>query len=338
MAAANCVRLFWSGSNCALYGSFDTGWIIQTGEFILHHGPPHYDMFSWSCPDRIFVAYQWLFELLAALTFTLGGLWLIGLLSCLLTGILYFYFLPRIWLSRGVPPAITFAFLSLVLTPHWFNARPQLISYWFLLTFIVLLEHYRTTRRASVLCILPILMLLWANIHLFCSIGLILIAIYCICSLLDKRHSKKPLTLTLIASTLMILINPYGLQLVSYFFTFFNHSQYLGMYEVMPSIFFVDAMYVIAYLAIMVSIIAWKRKYVPLEGFCVVALATIAALSVRRYESLAVLLTWPYLGMALARVSWSQLSGTGGFGLAMKQPIYCCGAAEPCTSHPEIIQ
>ncbi|MFX6130480.1 hypothetical protein ABTE95_19750, partial [Acinetobacter baumannii] len=83
-----------------------------------------------------FVAYQWLFEVFCGWLFSSGGLWLVGFVCCLFSGALYLFLLPKIWISKGVPTIVPYLVLPLVLSPHWFNVRPQLVSYVFLLAFI----------------------------------------------------------------------------------------------------------------------------------------------------------------------------------------------------------
>lgn len=313
IAFLNCVRLFADDCTFALKESFDTGWIIKTGEAILQYGVPASDLFSWTFPERQFVAYQWLFEVAAALVFNCGGLWAVGLVACLLAGMLYFYVLPTMWHQKNIPLAIPFLFLSLVLTPHWFNARPQLISYFLLLLFVSILEKFRTSGRAEQIWFLPVLAVLWVNTHSFWCIGLLLICVYLAVDIhsrcLTKRTLLSPLLAVAGASVCAVLVNPYGSDLVSYIYTFFNGSQYLEMYEVYPSITSPQAVFVLSFFAAALILMIRKRSSVPIQGWIITICAVVAALAVRRYQSVAVLLIWPYLGLALQSVDWRRWKG-----------------------------
>ena len=44
----------------------DSIWILETGKYILNHGIPSTDIFSWTLADKPFIVYQWLFEVLVA--------------------------------------------------------------------------------------------------------------------------------------------------------------------------------------------------------------------------------------------------------------------------------
>ncbi|MBY0548199.1 MAG: hypothetical protein K2W95_12970 [Candidatus Obscuribacterales bacterium] len=307
---ANCVRLFSNDCSFALKESFDTGWIIKTGEVILQNGVPMSDIFSWTFPDRAFVAYQWLFEVAAALVFKAGGLWSVGLAACLLTGTLYFYVLPKMWLQKNIPLCIPFLFLSLVLTPHWFNARPQLVSYFLMLGFVAILEKFRLSGRPRSLWLLPLLTLFWANIHSFWCIGLLLVGVYLgvdvLCGWKTKPSTISPLLPVAMASVAATLATPYGSRLLSYIWTFFDGSQYLEMFEVYPSFTSPDAIFVLGFLGAALLTMLRKRAAIPPQGWIITIGAIVAALAVRRYQSVAVLLVWPYLGMALQCVDWSQ--------------------------------
>jgi hypothetical protein len=311
-AVANCVRLLWENIKYVLLFSFDTGWIIRTGQYIIMAlGVPRDDLFSWTYPGRAFLAYQWLTELVAASLFSLGGLWMVGLVFALIAGFTYLFLLPSLWIVRGVPPAIPYLLLPLVLSPHWFNVRPQVFSYFFLLLFIHILERYRTKKDSKNLWILVAGSVVWANVHLFWSIGLMLIAIYLGCDLWRTRQSpRSPLLVTLAASAAAITINPYGLNVYSYLWTFLNKRQFMGMNEVLPTWTMTGAGYILAFFAIAWQVMIRKRKSMPLEAFIVAAGATLAAVVVRRYGSLGVVLIWPYLGLALSGLDWKQHTWT----------------------------
>ncbi|MEZ4546163.1 MAG: hypothetical protein R3C24_20005 [Cyanobacteriota/Melainabacteria group bacterium] len=38
--------------------SFDTGWMMRTGEFVLLNAAPHQDIYSWTNQERPFIAYR----------------------------------------------------------------------------------------------------------------------------------------------------------------------------------------------------------------------------------------------------------------------------------------
>ncbi len=159
--ATACLYRFFTDCQVTIKETFDLGWLIQTGLYIQLHGIPHRDIFSWTNTDRSFTAYQWLSEVVIALIYQGGGLWLIGQIACLLAGLLYFFAMPAIWIRLRIKLSVTFALLAIILTPHFFNARPQLASYFFFLMLVWILEQgKRSTRRFGLL--IPVF-LIWVN-------------------------------------------------------------------------------------------------------------------------------------------------------------------------------
>lgn len=302
----NCLRLFYQNAPEVLGSSCDTGWIVKTGEYILqNHAIPRHDIFTWTNPDQPFVAYQWLFEVFCAILFKTGGLWLVGASCYTAAGVLYLYLLPLIWQRLKLPLFLAYAALSLVLSPWWFNARPQLISYFLILFFIAVLEADRN-KPTKLLFTLPLAMILWANTHSFWSMGLVIIAAYAIVATITKRAGYQRLLSTCALTFLSVLANPYGWNLIRHIISFADNEQWMGVWEVLPSYLSPDFKYFFAYLGLMWMVMIRSRKTVPAEHFLLCAFASAAAIFVRRYESVAVFITWPLFGLALSRTAQLQ--------------------------------
>lgn len=90
--------------------------------------------------------------------------------------------------------------------------RCQMFSFLFFAIFLYILELARKGFNKP-LWLLPLIMILWNNLHGGCVAGLGLIVIYIIGELLNKAEFKKYI-FTLIPTTLVLIINPWG---ISYF-------------------------------------------------------------------------------------------------------------------------
>lgn len=302
VAFSLCVYTFYSNSLCALYGSYDTGWIARTGEFILKYGFPQETQFTWAVAGQPYVAYQWLFAVATAIIFQAGSLWLVGFVACLLAGVLIFLVLPRIWTSKNIPLWMPLLVLAFVQTPHWFNARPQLISFFLLAAFLGVLEKFRHNRPQETkwLLALPPLMVLWVNLHSFWFLGLGALLIYFIADYLRSRKLSLAMLATIFGCAAATGLNPYKLQLLSYTATFINGSQYNKIYELLPWATSPEYWWTLFYVPF-VAFALWKqRKSVPVEGMIITGITCIAALCMRRFEPVFVIASWPYLGAALA--------------------------------------
>lgn len=292
-----CVYRFSQLAPLALVETFDLGWLIQTGIYIRDNGIPHHDIFSWTFPGRAFTAYQWLAEVYLGGLYQLGGFYLIGLLACLSAGLLYFFILPSIWLSFAVRVPIILGALSFILTPHFFNARPQLFSYLALLGTIFLMEKVSGLKKY--LYFLPLLAL-WVNVHSFWLFGLLIVTIY----FLEDSEKKTMLTASgcLTAILAVTLLNPYGIGLHAYLKTFLDGSQFMQMREVEPSWSDPSVKTWLLYMIFAWTAIIKARAKLSPAGIIACLITTIFSILVRRYQSLAVIVTWLYFGQAIVLV------------------------------------
>lgn len=103
-----------------------------------------------------------------------------------------------------------FAFLQVFLQ----FIRCQLFSFFFFAVFLYILELARKGKNKP-LCLLPIFMLIWNNLHGGCVAGLGLIAIYFVGELINRKPAKKYLLIFLL-SFLVLVINPWGIDYVTF--------------------------------------------------------------------------------------------------------------------------
>lgn len=302
-----CALAFAGSCTTVLLESFDTGWLIRTGQIVLSSGIPRHDPFSWTLPDRSVISYQWLFEVFSGFLYNNGGLWLLALVCTIFSGLIYLYYLPRQWINLGIPALVPFFALSFAFTPHWFNARPQLISYALMLMLISILERYRKGDSRRWIYALCPLCIVWVNAHAFWIYGLILMGIYAVADIIRTKRWTSLASL-LIACAACTLINPFGLHLIAYVLSFADSSQYLGMRETQPALTCMDCLPAFCLLAIGVGLVWKNRSKVPVEGVIVCTVLLVAAAMIRRYESLAVIVSWRYIGMALSEFDFSAVA------------------------------
>ncbi|MGA2264136.1 MAG: hypothetical protein ABSH28_22215, partial [Acidobacteriota bacterium] len=196
----------------------DFWWHLKMGEVIVTTGSiPRTDLFSFTAAGKPFIVQNWLADVLYYLVYRAGGLPLLVLLHALL---LVAVMLPVYSLCRESTNKLRLSVLVTVIVSLTFfgNPRPQVFSFVFFSLFYWVLEGYRHQRR-DFLWILPILMLLWVNLHGAFVVGLGLIALY-LCSealrhlldpsalgVLSLRQLQK-LLLVLGVNILATLVNP----------------------------------------------------------------------------------------------------------------------------------
>jgi hypothetical protein len=303
-----------------VFQSSDTAWLVKTGEYVLTHGLPVTDIFSWTHSDRPWVIYQWFFELCAGGLYMAGGLWLAGLGGLLVFSLIYFWLLPSQMIKTGVKPVFAIAILSLIITPAWFWLRPQLFSFLLIVVFMNLLEDFRQNGLKPVLWWLPPLMVLWTNSHSFWFIGLILIFSYLASALRAKtqRHRKQLIAIA-IASSLALFINPYGANILAYNYSFVSRPEIAAIKELHPILLTEPLAHclLLLYFALCWGALILGRRHVPSTGLWLSASFTFAALCCYRFAPLGVLITWPYLSIALSNweITRSDANGETATGL-----------------------
>lgn len=198
----------------------DFYWHIAYGRWILEHGmlPPG-DVFSWSMPNAPYRLTQWLGETLMGAMYNIWGLNGTKILSVVLAGLTIGFawraaaFHVHTSIALGIALVCN---LVQIVTPM----RPQLFSFALLALLAYQLTAWSATRLHRYLLALPVMMILWVNLHGGYVVGLIFIGLFCTGQLAEawkagelRARSKELGTLCSIAflSGLATLANPYGI-------------------------------------------------------------------------------------------------------------------------------
>jgi hypothetical protein len=167
----------------SLLADCDTGWHIRTGEWILAHASvPMRDIFSFSKPGAPWFAWEWLSDVLFAKLNAWGGLQAVVMFTILLLSATFcaLFFLIR----RKANPIVAIAVTMLAAASssiHWL-ARPHLFTLIFLILFYAALEQVREGRthfhRIPILASLPVITVLWTNLHGGFFVGALIVLAY----------------------------------------------------------------------------------------------------------------------------------------------------------------
>jgi tetratricopeptide (TPR) repeat protein len=147
-------------------GDTDMWYHLNGGRYFWEHGEvPTSPFFSFNEPERAWVNYFWGFQALVYQVYDLAGYQ--GLI--VLRAILVFAALFMIWRvitgfrqpqTAGLALLVLLAFYVVVVDGRAYQLRPHLVSYFFIPTFIYVLEH-----RPRLVWLLPPATALWANVH-----------------------------------------------------------------------------------------------------------------------------------------------------------------------------
>jgi hypothetical protein len=202
------VAFLFAGQNGVrtMLGDGDTGWHVRTGEWIIaNHRVPQTDMFSFTRPGQPWYAWEWLWDVCFAWLHRQGGLGavVIGslLVVCVASALLYrlvYRATERAYREMakagfagaveaenpGGNPLVAIALTALTAAGaslHWL-ARPHLFTLLFLVIFLSVLDRVRDAQSAGrtsrLLWALPLLTILWTNLHGGFFVGIVCIGAY----------------------------------------------------------------------------------------------------------------------------------------------------------------
>lgn len=170
-------------------GDGDPGRHIRVGSHILEsRSIPQVDLFSHTMQGQQFIPFEWLSEVIFAGAHEIAGLAGVAVLTAILfagaVGLVYLAIL-----RAGVPPALAFGFgfASLVLQAVHLHPRPHMFTTLLVAAFSLVLLDARRDRGTRRLLILPLLMLVWANLHGGYLVGFILLAVFAIDAAWTRR-------------------------------------------------------------------------------------------------------------------------------------------------------
>ena len=232
----------------------DLGRHLITGEIILNtHTIPKINLFSYTYPNFPFINHHWLSEVLYYISFQIigfNGLLVLNTTLALLSFGLIFFKASK---KAGL---IVLLFCSLLYVPILFertDVRPEFFSFLFLSLFIVILYKFRSychpersegshNERRKILrftqndkgyyliFLLPLLELVWVNMHIYFPLGIVLVAFFAIDSIFKHKSFNSRyigiFAVVLGGCVLATLLNPNGLKGSLYPFTVFQNYGY----------------------------------------------------------------------------------------------------------------
>jgi hypothetical protein len=215
------------------YADYDWGWHYQYGKYLLTTGHLlRSDIFSWTMEGYKWINHEWLFDPVIYLVFKYSGYIGASLVGTLISFFCFFLITWRFKLAywKLAIAALFFIQISQVVIGNGLRAQVLALLPLCLLIYILM----RSNENFKLLWSLPLLMLLWANVHGTFVYGLLIIAIFF--GIWFFRYPKKRLLLigVGILSIAVTLLNPYT---TGVYFEVFKHtsSPYLkNVFEWLP--------------------------------------------------------------------------------------------------------
>jgi hypothetical protein len=224
--------------------SADFGWHLRTGQLIYEtHAIPRSDPFSFTFAGQRWITHEWLSELLLYATYRFGGYAAVLAVFGSLGAAAY-------WLAFSTAEGPLYTRLPVLALAVWaahptFLVRPQVFTLFLFSLFCFLLENHCRTGDWRPLLALPLLTILWVNLHGGYIIGpaviVLFLAGYVLDALADARARQKlymravHLGVVVLACLAVVPLNPNGVRLYTYpFETLRSSAQQTLLYEWQP--------------------------------------------------------------------------------------------------------
>jgi len=206
----------------------DVWWHIRVGQDILrNHHFPTIDTYSYTAASTMWIAYEWLGEIVLGSVAKLGGnTGLFALLAFFMSGVLLALYCYGTLRSGNCKAGFVATMLLSPLALLSFTLRPQMFGYLYLLVLLIVLEKFRAGVNWPVWT-LPMLFLAWVNTHGSFIIGIGVLTLYLCCGLKSFRvgsveaiawsaKQRIRLEIALLLSLAVLPLTPYGTELAVY--------------------------------------------------------------------------------------------------------------------------
>jgi hypothetical protein len=195
-------------------------WHLRTGHWILDHGFPHGDIYSFTASGQAWVVQSWLAEVLCAVVDTAWpGQGIRVVVAITAAAIAACTFRLALVLCADRTRATAMAGLAIAASFTLWSERPLLFG---ILAFVALLwivEAPASRIGRHPLVVVPAVLWLWAQAHGTFALGIGYLALHLVGSAWDGRRPvagsrERSLLLATVIGTAAVVVNPYGFSLL----------------------------------------------------------------------------------------------------------------------------
>ncbi len=173
----------------------DLGRYLKNGELFFQSGlVSDSNLFAYTTPDHPFINHSWGSGVIYFLVERLAGFSGLSLFFLLVSVVTLWIFLRMATLYGSFALAVLLAIVAMPILITRYEIRPEMFSYLMSGLFLHLLWDYQHGRRsARWLMILPLLQLVWVNLHIYFIIGWLIVGVFLLQSLVDlAAHGSQP--------------------------------------------------------------------------------------------------------------------------------------------------
>lgn len=197
------------------YSDYDWGWHYRYGEYFFKSGSIlRKDIFSWTLPGYYWINHSWLYDLILYVLYTYGGFLLLMIIGGAIGFLTYYLSIKPFKLNLWQKVVIAFFYLNFMTLILMQSLRSQVLI--LPLYPILMLVLMKSKEKIKTLYFLPLIFLLWVNLHGTFTIGILITLVFLITRfILDFRNEKqnfKTYFLSLFFTFIATLINPFFFQ------------------------------------------------------------------------------------------------------------------------------
>lgn len=272
------------------YGN-DFYWHIKAGEYIINNKHiPITDIFSWyaSKNQLIWIAHEWLFEIIIYLFNTLSshyGSYIYILIMLIIISIIIWNLNKKHFLEKPFY-TICWALCGTLIFANKALPRPHLFSFLFFAMTIYLAYNTLKNPESKLIYFAPIISVLWSNIHGGSSnLSYIIYTIFFIYSIITKNKIKTLYLYATITSFLAIIINPYGLKMITYPYINMTYTTMINCIDEWQSLdlFSIDGLFYLLFISNIIYIIIKNKNKVNLLEYMLLIIFTILGIRTTRF-------------------------------------------------------
>ena len=300
-----------------LLGHYDLGWHLAAGDLIRDQGHiPFGDPWSFTAGDRQWYNLSWLWDAIASVVFqyaNFSGL-VFFVIAC---GAFIVGYLTSLCLSRGASTiAVCISVLSSCLLYPAFAAYPNIylavspnIS-----TMLFSVIFYGECLKRTRWFFLPVMMVLWANLHGGFLLGFLIVGVFCGAALLKRDWGNfRIYSFVGVGCFIATFINPLGWHIYEGLTTVLGHFSQAYVTEWLPyseNIVMPGSLPGIAYILIFIALELFCRGSCPIESRLLSWLLLFLGLYQFRYMSFFFLFSTVPLALDLDRLLRDRLDNS----------------------------
>lgn len=145
----------------------DYFWHIKAGEYMMNHGILRHDVFSWYVKSKYWMSHEWLFEIILYNLKCIFGKYhtLVYCFSSLLGLVSLLFFTNKKNNLKNIPYTLFYLLFFVITMLSFIQARPHMLSYCLLAVTVYFLTDLYQNEDSRKIYFLPIISIIWANVH-----------------------------------------------------------------------------------------------------------------------------------------------------------------------------